>query len=178
MTPADPVTPADLSKLGFRELAEALPGPSGLAPHEWLWLVGALATRAIREAETLAGDDWPAASRAILLALGKAESAGGIDRPEYVVRRLNLTAALLDRVGADPGVPIRDPRAALALLFDNLPVSPAEAGRLAPRWRELPAPEILRLRIAKNLLTPGRAIGAHAPDPRVDAWSEVYPSLP
>jgi hypothetical protein len=168
---------SDLMELDVRELAAVLPEPSSLAPHEWLSLASALATKIIEEGGRFGPDEWAAASRAELRALAAAEAAGGIDEREHLIRRINLTAALLDRVGADD-LPIRNPQAALQLVFDHLPVSLDDARRLAPRWRELAISDIRRLRNAKNLLTPALMINRHARDPRVDAWSEVYPQLP
>jgi hypothetical protein len=178
-----PVTaPYELAALDVRELVAALPGrlpgPESLEPQEWLYVIGMLATRIIEAAERLGPDDWTAASRAELHALATAESAGAIDHTEHVVRRLNLTAALLDRVAADQEVAIRNPREALALLFDELPASVEEARRLASHWRDLERAEILRLRIAKNLLTPALAINKRVRDPRLDVWAEVFPLLP
>ena len=175
-------SPSDLAALDVRELLavlpDRLPEPSSLEPHEWLYLVGMLADRIIAHADRLGPDDWTMASRAELYALATAEAAGGIDHIEHVARRLNLTRALLDRVTADDDVAIRSPRDSVELLLDNLPVSLAEAQRLAPRWRELEIPDIRRLRVAKNLLAPALAINERVPDPRLAAWAVVYPQLP
>ncbi len=135
-------------------LPERLPLSSCLEPDEWLWLVGMLATRTVAESADLRPEDWPACSRANLYAFRSAEIAGGIDHREYVMRRLNLTAALLDRVAPDREVEILSPEGAFALLLDNLPMSLEEAFRTAPRWRELEIDQIRRLRTVKNMLTP------------------------
>jgi RNA polymerase sigma factor (sigma-70 family) len=49
--------------------------------------------------------------------------------------------------------------------------------RLASHWRDLERAEILRLRIAKNVLTPALAINKRVRDPRLDVWAEVFPLL-
>src|SRR4051794_11313709 len=107
-----------------------------------------------------------------------AEAAGGIDHLERVIRRINLMAVLLARVATDERIAIRNPRMAFDLVLDNLPISLERAHDLAPRWRELTRSEILRLRIAKNLLTPALMINAQAPDSRIDAWADAHPHLP
>jgi hypothetical protein len=172
----------ELVDLDLRVLVATLPErlhlSSCLEPDEWLWLVGMLATRTVAESADLRPEEWPAYSRANLYALRSAEIAGGIDHREYVMRRLNLTAALLDRVAPDREVEILSPEDAFALVLDNLPMSLEEAFRTAPQWRELEIDQIRRLRTVKNMLTPALAINARHNDTRISAWEPVLPMLP
>lgn len=151
-----------LAALDPEELATALPEPAQLAPHEWLYLVGAVHNGIAADPESGTG-----ARDVLLRALAAAESAGAIDHREYVIRRLYLAAVL---GGGDPE--------ALDLLVDALPMTVERAARMAPGWQRLPVAEMRALRAAKNLLNPALMLQEKAPDARIAAWAEVYPLLP
>jgi hypothetical protein len=176
------ISVSELAALDVRELVAVLPGrlpaPSSLEPHEWLYLVGRLNNAIIEGAEQFGPADWAAAKRAQMHALAMAEAAGGIDHRDYVIRRLYLAAILLDHAPHDIDPAIRDPREALELLFDTLPVPLEDARRLTPQGHEMGISDMRRLRAAKNLLTPALMIDKHLHDPRLSAWAEVYPQLP
>ncbi|MCY0934203.1 hypothetical protein [Streptomyces sp. H34-S4] len=103
------------------------------------------------------------------------------DRPE---ERPYVRAYLMQSFGpGGDGDPDRDPAALCRDVLARFELTPAEAAARARIWRELPRPEILRLRHIKNLtrcLAPARPHLAAA-DPlaaAVDAWAAVRPGLP
>ena len=150
-------------------------------------MVQLLTSRLTDEAETFSADDWRTGSEALEQVLGIANTAGAIDRNESVIRRLNLSAALLQRVSlqrvsARRDIPILSPDRMCDLFMDSIPVSAAQAHDLAPNWRNLDVLVIRQLRLAKNLVTPMLLVSRLVADGGVlaelNAWEEVLQLLP
>lgn len=161
-----------------RALQPREPAATGLEPDQWLGVVQLLGTRLVEEGRGLGAGQWPAAAAAYRYALESALGAGAITAEEVVLRRLNLSAALLREVAPDPAVDLLDPGAAAELALRALPLPIDDARRLAPRWRELDIEQIRKLRLAKNLLRPALMINESLRDPRIAAWEQVVPVLP
>ncbi|MGW1772228.1 hypothetical protein [Streptomyces sp. NPDC002104] len=104
-----------------------------------------------------------------------------LGRPE---ERPYVHAYLIRYLGpGEAGDPDRDPAALCREVLAGFELTPARAAARARVWRELPRPEILRLRRIKGLICcmePARPYLA-ATDPlaaAVDAWTAVRPGLP
>jgi hypothetical protein len=115
--------------------------------------------------------------------LDRSELAGAYSRHEAVARRLNLSSALLRKVTSREDAGLLDPAAIADLVLRELPLPLDDAESKARHWRELDRTEILRLRKAKNLLTPALAALRHATpnapiDARLEPWEALLPHLP
>ncbi|WP_431935110.1 hypothetical protein [Micromonospora sp. RP3T] len=132
--------------------------------NEWLGVLELLTAYLTDQGAEAPAPDWPALSAAYDVALERARAADGIDEREAVVRRLLVTAAVVDRAHHDPSVPLRDPRFALAGLPAVMPMSTPEAVEVAPRWRELAPDEMRRLLRAAGLVTAAGALAPHLTD--------------
>lgn len=176
----------ELPSLDLRRLVAALLAePPSVEPPPRGYHLGVvqLLSRALaEECTTLRPGEWPECAEAFAHALRAAEESGDFPHRESVIRRLNMTALLLRAVPPSAEVDLLNPRRALDLLFHELPLPLEQARESAPRWRTLERPEILRLRIAKNMLKPllefRKVSPGGLPDPRLDAWEAVFPLLP
>lgn len=112
-------------------LSTSVPELDDLGIDEWLAVVQLFTARLTEESESLSADEWVLGSDAIVRALGHAEAVGAIDRNERVIRRLNLSAALLQRVPVNSDVEILDPQRAYDEFVEVVPISPEEARDLA-----------------------------------------------
>ncbi|MFJ6797602.1 hypothetical protein [Streptomyces sp. NPDC091268] len=120
--------------------------------------------------------------RVVLAAIDRA----GRPEADREAERAAVRGYLIQSFGpADPGAgdPDRDPAALCRDVLALMRTSPARALAQARTWRELPRPEILRLRRVKNLvpwLVLARPYLRDA-DPlarAADAWARVRPHLP
>lgn len=174
---------AELDLLGLSQmLASRTPAPADLASGEWLGVVQLLTMLLARGCAELAGDSWRRCSAALDHALESAVASGAIDHRETVIRRLNLSAALLQQVPADPNVDLLAPARIARLFLDEVPMAAGEARELAPRWHSLDISLIRRLRYAKSLAFPAllamRSAGGNEFDERLKEWADVLPLLP
>lgn len=176
----------DLEALDLRALVESLasraPSEHELSAENWLSVVELLTIRLQDGFGDLPVRFRSECSAAVSYALDTAIASGSIDRREGVIRRLNLSRALLRQVPPDTGVDILDPDRIIGLLLGELPMSVEEARALSADWRALDISLIRELRFAKNLLSPGLAISKLAAegelDTRLRGWEEVFPMLP
>ncbi|MFJ9823668.1 hypothetical protein ACIRSU_04730 [Streptomyces sp. NPDC101160] len=176
----------DLTSLDLGSLAEVLASRTltraELGPGQWLGVVELLTMRLADGFGELSTELWGTCSAALTYALETAVASGAIDHRESVIRRLNLSLALLQKVRPNAGLDILDPRQLIEILLEELPMSAEEARTLSTDWRSLDISQIRRLRAAKNLLSPGLALSRLASgeefDPRLRAWVQVFPSLP
>jgi hypothetical protein len=172
----------DLAALDLRSLCGALNAGVAVQPVEWLGVVELLTMRLTEGSGDVAVEDWGTCSAAMAYVLGAAVASGGFDRRESVIRRLNLSVALLQNVAPNAEVDILNPDLVLELMFQELPLSAGEARRLSADWRSLDISQIRRLRVAKNLVSPALALARVAPGAklagRLRAWEDVMPSLP
>ncbi|MFF1409640.1 hypothetical protein ACFVX6_07560 [Streptomyces sp. NPDC058289] len=115
---------------------------------------------------------WARVAMAALDRLGRPE-----ERPyvhAYLIRYLGP---------GEDGDPERDPAALCRDVLARFELTPDQAAAQARVWRDLPRPDILRLRRIKNLISctePARSYLAET-DPlaaAVDAWTAVRPGLP
>ncbi|WBB70423.1 hypothetical protein [Micromonospora sp. WMMD812] len=154
------VTRLDLSGL-VTWLRSPEPGDVRWTGNEWLGVLKVFTMRLTQRAPDVAAGELAACSAAYDIVLDRTLRADGIDAREAAVRRILLTAVVLDHVPAEPAVPLRDPRVALAAFRAALPMSAAEAVEMAPRWRELDPDEMRRLWRAAGLVTSVRALRPH-----------------
>ncbi|MCM1965682.1 hypothetical protein [Streptomyces sp. G1] len=107
-----------------------------------------------------------------------------IERSERSEERPYVRSYLIRCFGpGEDGDPDRDPAALCRDVLARFELTPAQAAAQARVWRELPRPDILRLRRIKNLIRctePARPYLAPT-DPlavAVDAWRALRPGLP
>ncbi|MEQ7125103.1 hypothetical protein ABN034_11325 [Actinopolymorpha sp. B11F2] len=146
--------------------------------EEWLGLVQLLTTRIIDECVGLTAAEWRSSSRALGYVLESASAAGALGPGETAVRRLNLTAALFQKVSPNEEIDLLSADQTAELLFREIPIAPEQARALASRWTELDIEEIRQLRFIKNLLTPALMMKDALDDARLDTWEQIYPLLP
>ncbi|MGC9539866.1 hypothetical protein [Streptomyces sp. UG1] len=176
----------DLAALDLLSLSEMLatgtPMRSELDPGQWLAVVELLTMRLAEGCGDVPTERWAMCSAALDYALETAVSSGAIDRREGVIRRLNLSVALLPQIPSSPEVDILNPEHLIELLFRELPMSAEEARQLSSGWRSLHVSQIRRLRVAKNLVTPALSLARLMSEEefaeRLREWEEVLPSLP
>ncbi|MFF0572719.1 hypothetical protein [Streptosporangium saharense] len=173
----------DLLELDLRQLSAALsvgrPSAEELEQNQWTGLIELLTMRLVGACEELSAEDWAVCSTALDYVFRAAGKIKAIDHEEEVIRRLNLSAALLRHVAPRSEVDLLDPDHAVDLLLRELPVSADEARDMVVRWRALEINQIRRLRSAKNLLSPVvDIIPRHTHDSRLRVWMSIFPSLP
>jgi len=122
------------------------------------------------------GAAWTAETVDLVRALAR---RGTLDEWDATARIARLTGNVLRHAGDE----YRD-RFPLQPLIDDvvrlLPADPAAEAERGRRWRELPRPEIMRLRHTKNLVTALLAVEPYAPEISriVEDWRDVLPHLP
>lgn len=176
----------DLASLDLRSLSEVLaahaPTVSELGRGQWLGVVELITMRLTDECGSLSAESWATCSLALAYALEAAVASEDIDERESVIRRLNLSVALLQRIPPNAAVDILNPSHLIDLLFLELPMSVEEARDLSVDWRALDIAQIRLLRAVKNLVSPAlslaRLVSREEIDGRLKAWEEVFPSLP
>ncbi|MFC8453853.1 hypothetical protein [Kitasatospora sp. NPDC057223] len=175
-----------LAELDLRELAEALGartlGVSELGPGQWLGVVELLTLRLTDECDQLSVESWATCSRALAYTLEAAVDSGSIDHHEAVVRRLNLSAALLRRFPPNMEIDLLNPNRVVEVFFGEISMSTEEAREKSVDWRNQDIADIRRLRIARGLVWP-TLLAVHAAfgdefDPRLKEWEDIFPSLP
>lgn len=175
-----------LTTLDGRELARVIVqgdgSPGGLDNGELLAVVELLTFRLTQDARYFSADDWRSASRALEQILAAAEAVGSLKHEESVIRRLNLSSALLQRVSPQSDVPILSLEYMLLLFEEALPFSLEQARELASDWRSLEVEVVRQLRLAKNLVTPMLIVSDLIADTgsvaELRAWGAVLPMLP
>ncbi|MDH6116065.1 hypothetical protein ABH930_002072 [Kitasatospora sp. GAS204A] len=181
MSDLDQLVPLDLRELVDR-LAARDPAVSELGTGQWRAVVELLTIRLTDGCANLRPDFWASCSAAFGYALDAAVAAGEMEHGETVVRRLNLTAALLRRVPEDPDVDLLDAHRVVEVFLRETPVSIAEAQEAVVDWHTRDIAALRRLRAAKNLLVPTlailHAVGGCEGDERLTAWAAVLPTLP
>ncbi|KJK55510.1 hypothetical protein [Saccharothrix sp. ST-888] len=176
----------ELTSLDLRSLSQVLAGRAPtlpeLGPGEWLGVVELLTMRLTDECDGLSVESWATCSLALAYALEAAVASDSIDQRESVIRRLNLSAAVLRQIPPNAEVDILNPDGLIELLFQELPMSAEEARELSVDWRALDIAQIRRLRAAKNLVSPAldlaSLVSGEEFHERLKAWGEVFPSLP
>ncbi|MEU3752393.1 hypothetical protein AB0H17_06415 [Streptomyces olivoreticuli] len=176
----------DLASLDLRSLSEILAARgltvSELSRGQWLGVVELMTLRLTNECDSLSGESWATCSSALAYALEAAVASGSIDARESLIRRLNLSVALLGRIPSSGEVDILNPGHLIDLMLQELPVSVEEARDMSADWRALDITQIRLLRIVKNLVSPAFDLARMASgedfDGRLKAWEEVFPSLP
>ncbi|MFI6446749.1 hypothetical protein [Kitasatospora sp. NPDC050543] len=175
----------NLASLDLRSLSEILATHAPTVPElgrgQWLGVVELMTMRLTDECGSLPAESWATCSLALSYALEAAVASGSIDQRESVIRRLNLSVALLQRVPLNAEVDILNPGHLVDLLFQEIPMSVEEARDLSVDWRALDIAQIRLLRAVKNLVSPALSLARLVPrevDGRLKAWEEVFPSLP
>ena len=132
--------------------------------------------------EVFSADDWAAASVAADYVLTSAEAAGAIGHDESVIRRLNLSAAVLRSESPRDDIPILSPGRMAALFAEAVPMPARQARSLAADWRNLGIADMRRLRLIRNLVTPMLLVRDLIPGENsaaeMEQWEEVLPMLP
>ncbi|MBB5868555.1 hypothetical protein F4553_001934 [Allocatelliglobosispora scoriae] len=150
-------------------------------PSQWLALVE-LVTAKMTDVVVHPDVDWRHLSDAYYRSLSMAKESGVLSDSDSVVRSLNLTSVLLRRAGAEESVRILNPKTAIELFFQYVPLTLVEARRLADDWRGIDMQYIRVLRVVKNLLTPTLRIRLFVGDEQVlsvlSDWEAVYLKLP
>lgn len=175
-----------LASMDARELSRLLTStaqpPLDLEQGEWLAVVQLLTARVTEDCEALSADDWQVASAGVEGVLATAEAVGSIDHNESVIRRLNISAALLQRVSPQDDVPLLSLARMRELFEEAIPITVEEARDLATDWRSREVSVIRQLRLAKNLATPMLLVSTLASDydilAELSAWRDVLPFLP
>ncbi|MEU0950220.1 hypothetical protein ABZ379_47420 [Streptomyces canus] len=159
--------------------------PADGAVSEWTAAAQQFAARLQDDPAGPAGltdDHWRAVGQAWSALLAGAERATGPQRGEWLLRDLHLRSWLLQHVGPRKGVPLLEPAAVLEQALASMPMSPPEAARAAPHWRELDREQVMALRMIRRLLAPVRPLaGLLADHPRwgeVPEWERVARELP
>lgn len=177
----DRLVKLDLQALSA-SLAAGIPAVSELGAGQWRSLVELLTMRLTTDCRELQAGSWDDYSAALGYALDAAMSSGDLSRTEAVLRRLNLSAALLHRVPPDQNVDLLNPQRVVELFLREAPMSAEQAKELSVGWRSLGIEDIRRLRAAKNLLSPTleavRAVPETEFDARLKLWEAVLPQLP
>ncbi|MFF7402286.1 hypothetical protein [Streptomyces murinus] len=176
----------DLASRDLRSLVEVLashaPARSELVPVQWLGVVELLTTRLADGFGDLPTELQGTCLAAFGYALETAVASDAIDYRESVIRRLNLSLALLQKIPSNAESDVLDFGGLIDLLLQELPMSAEEARSLSTDWRSLDISQIRLLRAAKNLVAPGLAISRLVSgmnfDPRLKVWEEILPSLP
>ncbi len=171
----------DLQRLSER-LAVGSPESVDLYPMQWLGVVELLTMQITECCADASAESWTVYSRAYSYSLDSAVSSGSFDHYEAVVRRLNLSAALLQRVPASSDVDLLDPNRILDLFLSEIQMSPEEARVLSFEWQGRNISDIRRLRSARSLVWPTllafRTVLRDDLDPRLKEWESVFPLLP
>jgi hypothetical protein len=102
------------------------------------------------EAVSIGPDEW----EGLADTLDRAMTLAGLDQRARAIRRLNLTLALVNRVGPSSEHMLRNPDVAAAVFLDALPMEFAEALTLLPDWQSASLDDMRRLAAIKDLLTP------------------------
>lgn len=176
----------DLASLDLGSLSEVLAAHAPTVPElsrgQWLGVVELITMRLTDECGSLSAESRATCSLALAYALEAAMASGSIDERESVIRRLNLSVALLQRIPSNDATDILDPIHLIDLLFQALPMSIEEARDLSADWRALDIAQIRLLRSVKNLVSPAlslaRLVCREDVDGRLKPWEEVFPSLP
>jgi hypothetical protein len=176
----------ELTSMSVRQLSEVIAmsklRPADLGQGEWLAVVQLLTARLITESGALSEADWLVCSSAVDYTLTTAEAGGFIDHNDYVIRLLNLSAALLQRISPKSDIPILNPQRMFALFIETVPMSAENARILSLDWRTLDISMIRQLRLAKNLVAPLLTVSRVLSDDdiadRLGVWDEVFPLLP
>lgn len=115
-------------------------------------------------------------------ALGWAADLVAIGQVEVVVRRQNLSAALLRLVPTNDSVPLLSQTHIVNNFLDSVSISPGEALELARNWKRLDNHDVMYLRNLKNMLIPTLAaldnMGASNINEHLLRWKEVVAKLP
>jgi hypothetical protein len=171
----------DLYQLGLDDLCRALTTdePPATAGRE-LGVVQRLTLLITTASPTPSAEILSRCNDAFYRALELAVAAGAIDHYETVVRRLNLTGALLQRRQPDDAVELLSPRHAIDLFLHEVPLSAARAEELSVDWHGLDIADIRLLRQAKNLATPAVAVAKALGDAgaEMELWASILPQLP
>ncbi|MFE2971409.1 hypothetical protein ACFXKC_49075 [Streptomyces sp. NPDC059340] len=176
----------DLAALRLEPLAEVLashaPAQADLTAGQWLGVVELLTMRLTHDFGDLSTEHREICSSAFGHTLDSAVTSGAIDYRESLIRRINLSLALLQNTPPDTSVDLLNPGPLIELLLLEVPMSAEEAGAMSADWRRLDISQIRDLRMAKNLISPGLAIARlmreEELDPRLQEWERVLPSLP
>ncbi len=152
---------------------EALPDP-----NDWLTLVEAL-TQAV-DSPTMDSADRGREIEALVCVLNAAEQAGGLERSEVTIRRLNVVAALIGLDETPAGT--LSPESAAESFLAEVPYSLPDATALAQDWRSLDLRTIKKLRFIKNMLMPLHVIEESLPAGEVRTavrnWLRLSKALP
>lgn len=178
--------PQDLAALDGRQLVRLLSRPAsglaGLSGGEWLAVAELLALRLSDDQEPFSAADWEAASAAVDYVLAGAETAGAVRHDESVIRRLNLSAAVLRRASPRGDIPLLNPDGMVGLFAETVPMSAQRARSLAADWRSLGVADMRSLRLVRNLVMPvllvSHLISEENAVAEMGQWEEVLPLLP
>src|SRR4051812_28073994 len=152
---------ADLGQFGLDELCRALTrGEPTIAGGRELSVVELLTTRIFEVSSSASVDLFVRYGEALRRALEIAVTVGAIDYQESVVRRLNLTAALLRSRQSDDGAELISARSAIDLFLREVPLTAERAQELSVDWRSRDIDKIRLLRRVKNLATPAVAVAS------------------
>jgi hypothetical protein len=177
----DALVAMDVRRLASN-LAGQPPQPGDLPPNQWLGVIGHLCSQIIEECAAFDFEEWVMVSRAVDNALLAGREAGAEERWSTVTRRLNLTAAILQRVPPMNDGSLRDPGIAAEIFLTEASVSVQEAEALSIDWRERDISTVRQLRVLKNMLAPMVFIRPLLEDGIVkadlDTWVQLLPSLP
>lgn len=184
-----PVKVIDLQPLATMtapELSGLLTTPESaladLSGGEWHAVVQILTASLTRQAGSLSAAELNLGVAALDLALAQGEQAGALGRNEATIRRLHLTAVLLQRRGPDPDVAFLNPRRMYDLFSEAVPLSTAQIQELPPDWRTLDIATIRSLRLVKNLVTPLLLVKSIVEQAgfadELSVWEAMLPRLP
>ncbi|MGW2823972.1 hypothetical protein ACWC24_23705 [Streptomyces sp. NPDC001443] len=152
------------------------------AVSEWAAAAQQFAARLQGDPTGLSDEQWRAVEHAWTALLAGAERSTGPQRGEWLLRDLYLRSWLLEHVGPRAGVALLDPEPVLERALAAMPMSPAEAARWAPHWRELDREQILALRMIRRLLAAVRSLApllaGHPRWGEVQEWERSADDLP
>ncbi|MFD9536275.1 hypothetical protein [Streptomyces sp. NPDC060010] len=179
-----------LLSMDLRSRAEILQRPSAhqriTTVHEWVAVLGKTADALIEQASGTAPSEWSFYSQSMETAFGAAVESGLLSEREALMRRLNLSLALMvDGASIIGGDYLRDPRTGIAAAIFYIDYSPEELAEKCQGWEQrCDLEEMKKFHGLKVALKPMIALLKMAQAQGIDVgdslrrWSHVYPRLP
>jgi len=185
----------ELISLELPELARMLsckcPPRSAILRHEWRLLCGVFFDHISEQGDKgcafddamlrlfSEAEDYLLSSAVSVGAFGDLKWRGELEATSY---RIRLCASLLKYRPPSDRFPVISLGYIAGLMIEQFPVSLDEAVSVVRDWKHLSAPEILRLRLTKNLLRPALELAVQYPESAlsrvVEPWRDVFQSLP
>lgn len=175
----------ELIALGHRAITERFASPGAacadLEPGGWIGLTEIFVADMIYYHEEIPSDEWIRYAQALDFMIECGGKSGDISRLNGLISKVNLSAALSERVSLAIDLGLLEPSCVLVDVIDQINMGSEEAASLASHWRDLDVAVIRQLRMFKSLLSPTGSL-IHRLSKRealwVQQWADVVPLLP